>query len=465
MPDLIVNSPEYWLDVLDKKLHERRPSLQNFGAYYDGDQPLLFATQKFREAFGRQFTPWADNWCGLVVDAVAERLQVEGFRLPDTTEANSQLWDIWQRNQLDADSELAHTEALIYGDSYALVAPENGTARITVESPLQVICAREKGDRRRRAAALKVWVEEDEYAYATLYLPQAVFKYRTRNKVVSGAGDVGTPGAARWDKREIRDEDWPLVNPFGVVPVIPFVNNPSMLGWGGRPEHATVMPVQDAVNKLLADMIVASEFGAFRQRWATGVEDETDADTNQKIDSYVANIARLWKTPNEDAAFGDFAQTDLENFVKAVELLVQHIASQTRTPPHYFYLSGSFPSGESIKAAETGLVKKALRKQLPWSESWEEVMRLAYIAEGKRLTKKFDGLQVIWGDPESRTESEHVDAVVKLKALNVPDEVLWEKAGFSQQEIARMREMVADQPPEQKPSAFTNGATQQVTDY
>jgi hypothetical protein len=55
-------------------------------------------------------------------------------------------------------------------------------------------------------------------------------------------------------------------------------------------------------------------------------------------------------------------------FVKAVEMLVQHIASQTRTPPHYFALTGQFPSGDAIKSAETGLVAKVRRKMVHFGE-------------------------------------------------------------------------------------------------
>jgi hypothetical protein len=73
--------------------------------------------------------------------------------------------------------------------------------------------------------------------------------------------------------------------------------------------------------------------------------------------------------------FGQFAQTDLTVFVKAVEMLVQHIASQTRTPPHYFALTGQFPSGDAIKSAETGLVAKVRRKMRPLRRGWEEVIR------------------------------------------------------------------------------------------
>jgi hypothetical protein len=443
-----VNSAEWWLDTLHKRLAARLPALNNYARYYEGDHPLLFATEKFRQAFGRQFGSFADNWCQIVADSVVERLQVDGFRLGTNAKADTKLWEIWQANQLDADSELGISDAVTLGDSSVLVWPGDPVPRITVESPFQMIVAQGKGDRRMRAAALKVWVEDDGYAHATLYLPDFLYKYRSKSKVVEGAGANDGAGSARWDKRLVDGESWPLKNPLGVVPVVPLVNKPSLLDSCGRSELEPVIPIQDAVNKLCADMIVASEFGSFRQRWATGVDIPVDPETNQPIDDFKTAIGKVWRTPNTEARFGDFEQTDLGQFVSAIEMFVQHIASQTRTPPHYFNsFGGQFPSGEALRSAETGLVAKARRKMRHFGEAFEEVMKLALQASGDRRTRKLDSMEVIWRDPESQSEAEHVDAIVKQKALNVPDEVLWEKIGYSPQEIERMREMRDVQPP------------------
>lgn len=455
----IVGSPEWWVDHLDKRLSNRQRKLTTYAAYYDGEHPLLFASEKFRRAFGPTLGAFADNWCALVSDAVDERLRVDGFRIGSQQEADRKIWDIWQRNQLDKDSALVHTDALTLGDSYGLVSPDpesDKRALITVESAQQMIVARVKGDRRKRAAALKVWVEEDGYARATLYMPDFIYKLKGKTKVEDGASIVYSAGVGRWEPREERGETFPIANPLNVVPVVPFVNNPTMLDDCGRSEIGAVIPVQDAVNKLVSDMIVASEFGAFRQKWGTGIEIPVDPDTNQPIDTYRAAVERMWTTPNDQASFGTFDATDLSSFVQGIEMLVQHIASQTRTPPHYFYLRGEFPSGESIKSAETGLVAKARRKMRWFGESWEELMALALEIEGSKAIRKVSHtMETIWSDPESRSESEHVDAIIKKKALNVPDEVLWEEAGYSPQQIERMKKINAERQPE--PSAAAVG--------
>lgn len=420
------------LDVLKKlagRLDQREPELRRLASYYEGRHNLAFATEKFRAAFGGLFGHVADNWCPIVVDVVEERLNVQGFRF-DNEVADADAWAIWQANNLDADSQLAHTDALLYGRSAVSVwVDANGAPRITVESPLQVIVAHAPGEPRRRTAALKRWVDDDEFAYATLYLPERILRYRSTNKV---PGDTMASIPLEWEPRG--DE---VPNPLGVVPVVPLVNRPRVLGFG-ESEITQVLPLQDAANKLVSDMLVASEFGAFKQRWATGMEIPTDPESGAPLEPFDHAIGRLWVAENEGTKFGEFAATDLANYVRAIDLIVGHIASQSRTPPHYLNPAADRLSGESIKAAETGLVAKTKRKQRHFGESWEEVMRLAFaVTDDPRA--RATAAETIWADPETRTESEHVDAVAKRKAIGVPWGQLMEDLGYSPQQIERMR--------------------------
>lgn len=438
-------SPIEWMRKLEKQLNTEQKALSTFSDYYEGKHPLAFATPKFRDAFGLNFREFADNWCDLVVDAVEERLNVEGFRL-GANDGDKRAWKIWQANQLDADSQICHTEALIHGRCFALVwdnPDDPKTPAITIEHPREMTVATAAGNRRHRRAAMKRWVDDTGYVFGTLYLPDGIYKFRSGQKLRGSTIPTTTPTS--WKEREVGNEAWPLPNPLGVVPVVPFHNRPRLL-LPGVSEIAKVIPVQNAINKLVMDMIVASEFGAAPQRWATGLEVPRDPQTGQPVEVFKAALDRLWTSKATTTQFGQFAPTDLSNFVKAIELLVQHVASQTRTPPHYFYLSGQFPSGESIKSAETGLVAKTRRKMRHFGESWEEVLRLGFLVIGDARRARVTDSETIWADPESRSESEHTDAVIKLKALNVPDEILWERAGFSPKEIERMKTMPRPDP-------------------
>jgi hypothetical protein len=130
-------------------------------------------------------------------------------------------------------------------------------------------------------------------------------------------------------------------------------------------------------------------------------------------------------------------------------MIIQHIAALTRTPPHYLLgQSGAFPSGESLKATETGLVAKVRRKQLTFGDAWEQVMRLAMRA-AKMEPEEGAQAETLWRDPESRTTGEQTDAAVKELAVGIPEEEVWRRRlGMSPQEIARVKAIkAAEEPP------------------
>lgn len=423
--------PVQLIKRLETELTARQVTLQRLQDYHDGKHRLAFSSEKFRQSFGGMFSAFADNWCQLVVDAVEERLNVEGFRHGTDPNADKDAWAIWQRNGLDADSQLAHSESLIKGDSYAIVwADDEGQPKVTIESPRDVIVSYKHGDRKCRKAALKRWQDDDGYR-ATLFTDDFIYKYKKNDKA-----------NGEWVPHIDPNEPWPLVNPLGVVPVVPLVNRASLVSPYGQSEFMNVIPQQDAVNKLLADMLVASEFIAFPQRYVTGMEIPEDENGQTRAPFQIA-IDKLLIAEDPAAKFGTLSAGDLQNYVTGIETLVQHIASQTRTPPHYFYLGGNFPSGDAIKSAETGLVAKARRKMRFYGEAWEEVMRLCFKVLDDPRGDITDG-ETIWGDPEYRSESELADALIKRSSIGVPRQQLWEDAGYSQTQISRFHAMEAE---------------------
>ena len=427
-------SPIELVETLEKELAGRQVTLQRLQDYHDGKHRLAFSSQKFREAFGGMFSAFADNWCQLVVDAVEERLNVEGFRYGTDPKADGDAWKIWQNNGLDAQSQLAHSEALIKGDSYAIVwGDSDGQPKISIESPRDVIVAYAPGDRSCRIAALKRWRDNDG-VHATLFTPDFVYKFEKEDKA-----------DGKWEP-DIDDgsmEPWPMPNPLGVVPVVQLTNRASLTSDYGVSEFLNVIPQQDMVNKLLADMMIASEYIAFPQRYVTGLELQVDEITGRAVKPFEVAMDKLLVAEDPAAKFGTLTAGDLSNYVTGIETLVQHIASQTRTPPHYFFLGGNFPSGDAIKSAETGLVAKSRRKMRFFGEAWEEVIRLAFKVQGDPRGEIQD-TETIWGDPEYRSESELADALIKRSAIGVPKQQLWEDAGYSQTQISRFKAMEAE---------------------
>lgn len=452
MPTAEPGEPLWWLHRLHREIIDRAAKLDRLQAYYDGEHRLAFASRRFKEAFGDLFEAFADNWCEVVVDAAEERLNVQGFRVsPTDTAEDDGARAIWQHNELDAQSQLVHNQALIDGEAYGLVwFGDDAMPEITVEHAASCAVARHPKMRRRRRAGVRLWRDEWGYEHAELFLPDAVHFYR--RKADSQSIIAEETSRLSWQVDSTTDEDLDDAgdrpNPLGVVPLVPFCNRPRLRRrgrgvWVGS-ELKAVIPLQDGVNKMIADMMVASELVAGPSRAIIGWEPETDEVTNQPKDPPFRPWDRVITLEDPDGKVVQLPAGDLGNFVGAVEMLVQHVASISRTPPHYLNASADRLSGESIKAAETGLVAKVRRKQRYFGEAWEEIMRLAgRVAELPDLAAATE-METIWADPESRTEAEHVDAVGKKRQmLSVPLEQAWEDAGYSPQQIGRMRSAAA----------------------
>lgn len=443
MADVLVGSPEWWLRRLHKALIERRPALQTATDYYEGHQNLAFESARFRKAFGAQLEAFADNWCGVVVDAVEERLNVEGFRVGESTESDKDAWRIWQANDMDGQSQLAHTDALVGGISYVIpwLSDDPSTPELCVANAHDAIVECHPKMHRKRRAGLRLYRDEYGHDCAELFLPDEVHLFRTAQPMA----DLQAVDAANtaW-----KSNGATMPNPLGVVPVIPLPNRPrtrhSRHGLIAQSEIREIIPLQDAVNKLIADMLVGSEKQALPARYAIGLEPDVDPVTNNPIKPEV-DTGELLINTSEKGQFGTFEAADLKNFTVAIDLMVQHIASLSRTPPHYLNSSADRLSGESIKAAETGLVAKSRRKMRFFGEGWEEAMRLAGKLAGIDQLANATAAEVMWADPESRTEAQHTDSVMKQKDLGVPEEILWEKLGYSPQEIQRIKAIKAEE--------------------
>lgn len=437
-------TPAGWLKLLEPKLVDQITAVTKYLAYYNGVQPISnITTVKYREEFARLLAGICDNWMPLVIDSVEERMHVEGFRFGDDPKADDDAWAMWQRNFLDADSETLHSVMLTAGLAFTMVWPDtDGEPKITVEHPTQVYVATAAGDRRKRLAAIKLWCDEwtgDDFA--NVYLPDSITKFSRKSSSTSDLTSSSVFGVGgNWRERDGQTID----NPLGVVPIVPYINRPDMFG-NGKSDLFDLLSTQDQVNKLVADMIIAAEFGAFRQRWATGVEVPKDPETGEDVEVFKSAIQRLWHVPDENAKFGDFGETNISNYVTGIEDRVLSIARRSRTPAHYMLgHKGQFPSGEALRAAETGLVSKVRSRERHTEESHEETIRLGFAIKNDPRKDQFMA-ETIWRDPEYRTEGEHVDSLLKKMSLGVPLQQLWEDAGYTPLQITRFRQMAVEE--------------------
>jgi len=428
-------SPDWWLLRLGKKLQAEIRRFDLLDLYWRGTPPVPHGNRKMREAYRRHQKMSRTNFGLLLAETVLERMKIVGFRAGGdaTDEADKDAWEWWQDNNLDADAGLVHRAAVVMSRAYVIVGRnDEGDPLITPEDPRQVIHEAAPENRRDVRAALKTWWDDVEDAQlAVLYLPEAIFYYRT---VPGRSKEASTElwAAQVWQVDESEFPGGVASNDMQAVPVVPFVNRPDMSG-GGLGEFEDVIDILDRINSTILDRMVISAMQAYRQRWATGV-DLTD-EKGQPADDFDPGADLLWNVPNPDAKFGSFEITDVTPVIKAVESDVQYLAAITRTPPSYLLAGIVNVSGNALALTETGLVSKIEEREQEFGNSWETVYKLVGDMIG---TKVASDCEVIWRDPQFRSSLEMSAAAVQQMTAGVPWRTRMRGLGMTPGEVERM---------------------------
>jgi hypothetical protein len=432
-------SPDWWLNRLFADLLTRRDFIDLADQWYSGPQPVPYGYDKASDLL-KQFHDEANaNFSALLVDSCVERLHVEGFKVDG--QINDDAWEIWQSNGFDLGSEQVFLDRLALGEAAILVDPErnaDGLPTITPEHPSQTIVEYRPGRMRERAAGLKVWIDDllDEPALmATVYLPDAVVTYAApagsnfhRNGTIRTGEPVMVPAPA-WELQPSKSGRHDL----GEVPLVAFPNRPRMMS-SGLTEFDRTLPIQKRINRTILDRLTNQHFGAFKQKWATGIEVPLDPVTGNPVEPFNSAIDRAFIAEDPAARFGQFQPEDISSLLAAVSDDVKQMAALVPTPPHYLLGDLVNLSAEALKAAEAALVSRVRMHMRHIGEPLEAVMRLALKAGGK-ASPSYAAMETRWRNPEFRTEGELVDALTKMKTLGVPNEALWERWGATPDEI------------------------------
>ena len=428
------------IEVCCAALDKAMPEYRRLEAYYEGDQPLGYLPDEVRAAVGNRLTPVTINWPRVVCGVVEERLDVDRFRLPNTSEF-SQANEIWSSNEMDEESPLVHLDSLLYGRSFVSVwSGADGMPQIAAESAKEVWVETDPVTRDPRFGIKRWWDPHERKGFLNIYRPEEISKWQTKGP--HDTIDISNVPANSWERRS---DEPTLPNPFGRVPLVPFINRRRILAPTGESELTDVLPLADAVNKLATDLMISSEFHSMPRRWATGVEVvENEEGVVQETFSQLKG--RTWIAEAADARIGSLPEADLQGFISAIEAFSIQLMSIGHIPPHYGNAAkGSLASADSIRASEASLVSVVRKKMRTFGGAWEDVMKLALMAANGDLSKQEEQLECQWRNPENRTESELVDAAIKRSGIGIPDAQLWEDLGYSEAQIKRMKKMRTEQ--------------------
>lgn len=447
-------------------------SYQKARDYYHGKHDLAFATPKFQSAFGSLFSTLAYNRCRPVVDAQANRLRVSGFQVngvdlaglqiltpgsqsPSTNvqsqqegdaqaanDYSSQAMTLWRLTGMGLREGELYVEQGMTGDAYGVVyfdaPPPLGTGLPRIWPNRADVMRVRYDDDGRITMAAKSWLiltgPDKNKRRLTFYTPTEIVRL-----ITTGTAEAELPKQlAQYSLvREVNYLGQTVVNPvvhnLGRVPVVHYPNNAPMAGDFGISELKDVMPLQDALNKAIADMLVAMEYNAFPQRWAIGIDAPEPDETGKKRLPWKAGPGEVWYSTKEQARFGSFEAASLEQFLKVQDQFDLDIARVSSTPVHWLLMTGNFPSGESLKTADAPFSAKVRDRQRSNGAGHAEAMSIAFQLMGVKEPLLID---VEWESAEPRSEREQAEIGKMMADAGIPLEIVARVMGLDEQDIA-----------------------------
>lgn len=410
------------------RLEQAQPLIAKRDMYYRGDQPLRFMTDRVDP----KISGFQSNLAKVAVTAVGERI-----RLEDVT-ASVAGRDVSSRaRELIEDSDLPMllqgvlVDMLALGSAYLIVwADEFGRPTVTGESAQQVTVERDPITR-AVTGAVKRWEITDANG---VVIEEHVIRYGA-DKIVHLRRD-DTQGKLQF----VRDHD----NPLGVVPVVPLINVDRIHDDVGASVVDDLAPLLDALNKLVADMLVTSDSVARPKRYATGVTLEDDeagfmadhdegfnADDPEVITDQVSMSADdgvkapftdaddMWISEQAEAKFGQLAGANMAGYETAVNLIMQQIMAISSLPGHLVGITTSNPAtAEALRASEVALASNAAGRVKVVNKPMEWAVRLL-IAIDQGVKPSQVKVKLRWADTSTRSIAQEADAAVKLHAEGV----------------------------------------------
>lgn len=457
--------------------------------YYDDHRPEAFASIRLRRAMARTGDNFRLNFAATPVDVVADRCEVTSVTA-DTDDATKALHDLWADNQLDLEFPNVIRRACEYGDAYLIVWPsDDDEAEDVAETPSAAFASYPSNDPRRLSTAgtddtdtALHDTDHDGYTNVDVFYnsPQSVrlfydpekpirkafavkrweitgkrtrvdLYYRDRlERFVTVAGKKRTGSTLKARDLVPYTEDGQaavLDNPFGVIPVFHFRTDRPY----GVPEHARFYGVQDLLRKLVVSHASGVDYQAFPQRYAL-MDPETDTSEAATVDEDEFSFpldtgatAHAGRDPQSQLtsdpgsfwqlrgmrAVGQFNEADPKTFIDPMTWYLRAGAQLSTTPLHYFDPSGGSPSGESLRVAESPLVKKVKNRHASFGAALREALEFALLLMGYPDAT----VTVHWQSPASVDDLTGWQIVRQKTEAGMPVRQAFLEAGYTQEQV------------------------------
>lgn len=414
--------------------------------YFDGihDTQLTDRTRQFLGV--KADTEFNVNYCPMVVNAKSDRLSISTFDTEDTQK--DILWQWWRKNRMDRLQGIVHKASIRDGDAFVLVEWDN-----VAEMPRFYYEPAYTGDgvmvyysderRNDMLFASKHWrlnygAYTGKVRRLNLYFPDRIEKYISNDDIATGnwqpyqddetivmPGHFGNAGVV-W----FTDSGAENGKPLG-IPIVHFKHNDSGDSYGTS-HLANVIPVQDAVNKTLIDLLGAMDSNGFPLLVGTG----TAAWTQVKVGP--GAIAAVDKSAQE-ADLKAIPPMNPAGLLAVYNAMVMEIGRVSGTPLSYFQTSGQVSAEGTMKQQEIALITQVKKAQIDYGNAWEDVLTIArrlYNVYGAGGLDEDVMIDAVWDEAETRNDKEQAETLsIKVQALGVSEQQAWTEMGYDETQV------------------------------
>lgn len=356
----------------------KKPIYNTLFNYYEGYHPLHYSASRLKKVFEKMDVYFSENWLAVVADAVIDRLILTGFDVSKNDLAKTRLDELWRDFNIQLIAEDVHESATVVSEAYVIAMKVEGDDGEELDvyyndaRTCHMFYDASQPNKKRMAA--KLFQDDLGYTRLTLYY-EDTFEYYCSRKSYK----IGTLCPSY--KFLEPDPDMPEEeNPFGKIPVFHWVTSRTTRKRDLGPSEISM---QDAINKLLTDMMVSSEFNSFVQRVIISQSDPGNMPNESGTN---------WWLPAGDGqgqqtSVQELGGRDLSGYLNGIDKLATALAIISRTPKHYFFAQGGDPSGEALIALEAPLNKKVKKRQGRYGVEWQDFAQFLLELDGVQVDK------------------------------------------------------------------------------
>ena len=392
--NLVYESFLHWLH--QQRYHERLSNYAIYDAYYNGDHTVDIPP-KVKAALESELGT-VNNYCRVVVDSAVEyicsgelgiEVMHDGTNQIEADKAERLLYDVYEVNGLLFEEMLkAITIMGKKGDVFLKLYIENDEIKIRILRPDICFPRYRSDDYKEMIYCVIQWFDEDDLGSpsarndgnlvsssllgetrkwkAQVFRPDVVEYYELAN-----GSDIVDPfqsfQRSEWQLVDIQD------NILGFIPIIHIKNTMDDLEYGVS-DLQVMIDLQDALNKILTDMLLTMDNQAFQRIVIFGGQ----TPKGHKISMEPGSVIEV---PNENGNLQVVNAADITPFIQAMDKIVDQVYTVTSIPRTVLSKSeGGVVSGYALRLHYLPLERKCKKKEIILKNRFCELNRMIFKA-------------------------------------------------------------------------------------